>query len=76
MYGGLTMCELSVDDGEQQSEQNEFDRNLCDDWNDKTEKSVQNQTTNGHNIEKWVQKEMTDGHKSWNKIEMTNGQKN
>ena len=26
MLGGLTMCELSVDDGEQQSEQSEVDR--------------------------------------------------
>ena len=33
MLGGLTMCELSVNDGEQQSEQNEGDRNQCDDWN-------------------------------------------
>ena len=39
MVGGLTMCELSVDDEEQQSEQNDGDRNLCD-WNDKTEKCV------------------------------------
>ena len=37
MSGGLTMCELSVDDGEQRSEQNEGDRNRCDDWKDRAE---------------------------------------
>ena len=37
---------------EQQSEQNEGDRNLCDDCNEK--------------IENWVQNEIADGHKSWN----------
>ena len=34
MSGGLRVCELSVDDGEQQSAQHEGDRDLCDDWND------------------------------------------
>ena len=54
------MCELSVNDGEQQSEQNESDRNPCDDWNDKTENRFQNKMMNDHKIENWL----TDGHKS------------
>ena len=66
MSGGSTMCELSVDGGEQQSEQNEVDRNRCDDWNDRAETWVQNEMTNGHIIESWGQNELTDGHKSWN----------
>ena len=52
MSGGLKTCEMSVIDGEQQSEQNDGDRYLCDDWNDRAEN--------------WVQNELTDGHKSWN----------
>ena len=50
MFGGLTMRELLVNDGEQQSEQNDGDRNQCDDWNDKTENWVQNE------MMKWSQK--------------------
>ena len=41
MLRGLTMCELSVDDGEQQIEQNDGNRNLCDDWINKTEYWIQ-----------------------------------
>ena len=52
MLGGLTMCELSVDDKGQQSEQNDGDRNRRDNWN--------NMAKN------WDQNELTDGHKSWN----------
>ena len=37
MLGALTMCELSVDDGEQQSEPDGVDRNRCADWNDRAE---------------------------------------
>ena len=48
MLGGLTMCEVSVDDGEQRSEQNEGDRNRCDDRNNKAENWVQNEMTDGH----------------------------
>ena len=48
MLGGLTMCEVSVDDGEQRSEQNEGDTNRCDDRNDKAENWVQNEMTDGH----------------------------
>ena len=72
MLGGLTMCELSVDDGEQQSEQNEGDGDLCDYWNDRTEDWVQNEMANGHKIESWIQNEMTNGHKieSWIQNEM------
>ena len=65
MLGGLTMCELSVDDREQQSGQYEVDRNRCDDWNDRAENWAQNEITNGHQIENWVQDELTDGDKSW-----------
>ena len=66
MLSGLTMCELSVDDGEQQNEQDETDRNRCDDRNDTAETWVQNQMMNDHKIEIWVQNELTDGHKCWN----------
>ena len=38
---GLTMCELSVDDGQQRGEQNAVDRNRRDDWNDRAETWVQ-----------------------------------
>ena len=76
MLGGLTMCEFSVDGGEQENEQGEVDRNRCDDWNDRAEMWVQNEVTNGHkienwaqNIENWVQNELTDGHK---KLEQQN----
>ena len=37
MFSDLTMCELSVNDDGKQSERNDGDRNLCDDWNDKAE---------------------------------------
>ena len=60
MLGSLAMCEFSVNDGEQQSEQNESDRNPCDDCNDKTENRFQNKMMNDHKIENWL----TDGHKS------------
>ena len=56
------MCELSVNDGEQQSEQNDGDRILCDDRNDKTESWVQNEMMNGQKIENCVQNELTGGH--------------
>ena len=74
---GLTVCELSVDDGEQRSEQNEVDRNRCDDWNDRAETWVQNEMTNGHKFENWVQNEMTNGHKfeNWVQNEMMHGHK-
>ena len=45
---------------EQRNEQNEVDRNRCDDWNDRAEKWVQNEMTDGYEIE------LTDSHKSWN----------
>ena len=63
MLGGLTMCESSVRDGEQQSEQNDGYTNLGDDWNDEIGNWVQNDMMNGHNIGNWVQNEMTNGHK-------------
>ena len=56
MLGDLTMCELSVDDGEQQIEQDEVDRNRCNDCNDRIEKGVQNEIMNGHKNASWVQK--------------------
>ena len=65
MSVGLTMCELSVDDEERRSEQNEGGGNRCYNWNDLAENWVQNKMMNDHKIENWV--EMTDGHKSWNK---------
>ena len=49
MLGGLTMCELSVNDEEQQSEQNDGDRNLCDDRKDGTENWSQNEMVSGRN---------------------------
>ena len=55
MFGGLTMCELSVNDEEQQSKQNDGDRNLCDDWKDNAENWFQNEMMNGHKSENWVQ---------------------
>ena len=60
------MCELSVADGGQRCEQNEGDRDLCDDWNDRTENCVQNEMTSGHKTQNWVQNELTDDIKSWN----------
>ena len=66
MCGGLTICELSVDDEELQSEQNDGDRNMCDDWNDKITNWVKNEMTDGYKIENWVQNELMDGYKSWN----------
>ena len=68
------MCELSVDDGKQRSEQNERDRNRCDDWHDRAELGVQNEMTNGQKIENWVQNEMTNGHKieKWVQSERVN----
>ena len=71
MKGGLTVCELSVDDGEQQSEQIEGDRNRCDNGNDRAENWVQNEMTNGHKIgtswgtnwhKNWIQNKLTGGH--------------
>ena len=44
------MCELSVDDGKQQTEQDKVDRNRRDDWNDRAETLVQNEMTNRHKI--------------------------
>ena len=52
MLCGLTMCELSVGDERQHSEQDEGDKNWHDNWNNWDEN--------------WVQNEMTDGHRSWN----------
>ena len=77
MLGGLTTCELSVDDGEPQNEQDEVYRNRCDDWNDRAEAWVQNEMTDGHTIENWVQNEMTNGHKleNWAQNEVTDGHK-
>ena len=49
MLGGLTMCELSVDDGEQRSD--EVGRNRIDDWNDRAEHWVQNEVMNDHKFE-------------------------
>ena len=76
MSGGLTMCELSVDDGEQQNEQDEVDRNWRDDWS-QIETWVQNEMANGHKIEKWFQNEVTNGHKieNWVQNEMMNDHK-
>ena len=70
MLGGLTMCELSVDDGEQRSEQNEVHRNRCDDWNDRAETWARNELTNGHKswnntswyTTTWIQNKLTGGH--------------
>ena len=69
------MCELSINDGERQSEQNEGDGNPCDDWNGRTENWVQNEMMKDHKIENWVQNEMTNGHKieNWVQNEMKNG---
>ena len=50
MPGGLTMCELSVDDERQQSEQDDGDSN-CHDTSNNWDKN-------------WVQNEMTTGHKN------------
>ena len=60
------------------NEQNEGDRDVCDDWNDRTENRVQNEITNGHKIENWIQNEMTNSHKveNWVQNEMMNGHKN
>ena len=44
------MCELLVDDGKQQIQQDKVDRNRRDDWNDRAETLVQNVMTNGHKI--------------------------
>ena len=66
MLGGLTMCELSVDNEGQQSEQDDGDRTLCDGWNDKIENWVEKEMMNGHKIENWVQHKMMDCHSSWN----------
>ena len=63
------MCEMSVDDEEQQSEQSEVDRTRCDDWNDRAETCFQNEMTNGHKIENWIQSKLMDGHNSWKKTE-------
>ena len=38
MLGGLTLCELSVNEEGQQREQNDGDGNLRDDWNDRAQK--------------------------------------
>ena len=69
-WGVLTMCELSVNDGNSKSERNEGGRNLCDDGNDKTENWVQKELTDGH--KKLEQKNLAQklgseraGHKSW-----------
>ena len=51
MLGGLTMCELLVND----DEQNDMDGNLCDERNE--------MMTNYHTIENRVQNEMMNGHK-------------
>ena len=73
MFGGLTMCELSVNDGEQQSEQNQADRNLCDDGNDKIGNWVHNVMMNGHKNSNtiwhrnWIQNKMTGCHAIWDK---------
>ena len=61
MLGCLTMCALSVNDGEQQCGHNDGDRNLCDDWKDRAENWVQNEMMYGHLIENGDQKELTDG---------------
>ena len=58
--GGLTICELSVDDERQHSEQDEGNKNWHDNWNNWDENWVQNEMTDGYKIE------MTDGHRSWN----------
>ena len=63
-FGGLMMCELSVDDEGQQSGQDDGGRNWRDNWNNWDEKWVQDEKTNSHQIEEWVQMEMRDGHKN------------
>ena len=52
------MCELSVGDERQQSEQDEGDKHWHDNWNTWDEHWVQNEMTDGHKIE------LTDGLKS------------
>ena len=71
------VCVLSVNDGEQQSEQNDGDRNLCDDWNEETENWVQNGMMNGQKNENRVQNEMMNGHKTenWVQKQMMNDHK-
>ena len=61
------MCELSVDDEGQQSEQDDKNRHRHDYWNNGVEHWVQNELRNGHKIENWVQNELTGGHKSLGK---------
>ena len=66
MSGGLTMCELSVDDKVQPSEQDDWDRNRHGNLNNKVENWVQYEMTNGHKTKNWVRNEITNGHKSRN----------
>ena len=70
--GGLTMCELSVDDGEEQNEQDEVDRNRCDNWS-WYRNWIQSKPMDGHKSwnnridhRKWIQCKMTDGYENWN----------
>ena len=63
------MCELSVNDGEQQSKQNEGDRNQCDDWNDIAENWVENEVMCGHKIENRVLNEMINDNKMENWVQ-------
>ena len=48
MFDGLTMCESSVGDERQQSEQDEGNKNWHDNWN--TGIQVKNEVTDGHKI--------------------------
>ena len=54
---------LTQTGGEQQIEQNDGNRNLCDDWNDKIDNWVQNEMTSGNKIDMRVQHEMMNDHK-------------
>ena len=71
MLGGLTMCELSVDNEGQQSKQDDGDTNRRDNgtrWpkigtGQKIDMWVQNEIMNGRKIDKLVQNEMMSGHK-------------